>query len=269
MRVAVAQIVSSTDPRANLALVREVAAQAADAGARLVVFPEATMASFATASAAVAEPLDGPWAAEVRTIAAELGLTIVLGMFETSATPRPYNTMLVTGGGVEAAYRKLHLFDAWGFRESDYITAGDDPVLVEIDGFTVGLALCYDIRFPELFRHYGRQGADIVLVSASWANGPDKAEQWRSLCIARAMDSTCYVVAAAQGDPATEGLPVRPGAPTGVGHSVVVDPLGSVLAEAGDAAELLIVDLVPDAVPDARRKVPVLANARFGLVPPG
>lgn len=270
MRVAVAQVASSTDPTANLGLVRDFASRAADAGVRLVVFPEATMASFATASARVAEPVDGPWADAVRAIAAETGVVVAVGLFEAGKGPRPYNTLLVTGPGVvETTYRKLHLFDAWGFAESDHIAAGDRPATVDIDGVRFGLATCYDVRFPALFQHYGRLGVHAVLLPASWANGPGKAEQWTTLCRARAMDSTCYVVAAAQADPATAGFPVKPGAPTGVGHSVVVDPFGFPLAGAAAEPTLLSVDLDPDAVADARRRVPVLANARFICSLPG
>lgn len=271
MRVAVAQIASSTDPAVNLGLVRESAHRAADAGARLVVFPEATMASFATASATVAQPLDGQWADGVRTIALDAGIAVVVGLFESRpGERRPFNTLLATGPGVrEAAYRKIHLFDAWGFRESDHIAPGDEPVTIALDGLVFGLATCYDVRFPALFQHYGGLGAHAVLVPASWANGEGKADQWQTLCRARAMDSTCYAVAAAQADPATAGHPVKLGAPTGVGHSVVVDPLGRVLAEAGPAPALLVVDLDIGAVSDARGRVPVLRNARFGLVPPG
>ena len=264
MRVAIAQVASSIDPEPNLALVSDYASRAADSGARIVVFPEATMASFATASGPLAQPLDGAWPQAVRAIAREAGIVVVVGLFEAQPGGLPWNTLLVTGPGVEeTTYRKLHLFDAWGFAESDHIAPGAEPATVTVDGVVFGLAICYDVRFPALFQHYGRLGADVVLVPASWANGADKVDQWRTLCRARAMDSTCYVIGAGQADPATAGYGVRPGAPTGVGHSVVVDPLGAVVAEAGGAPELVVVDLDTDAVADARRRVPVLANARF------
>lgn len=267
MRIAVAQIVSSTDPESNLTLIAEHARPAADAGAELVVFPEATMASFATASAGVAEPLDGPFAQRVREIAAASGVTVALGMF-TSADRLPRNTLLVTGPDGEASYDKLHLFDALGFTESDYITPGERPVLTRIGAADVGLAICFDVRFPELFKHYGRLGAQVVIVPASWAGGPGKAEQWKALCVARASDATCFVIGAGQADPTSVGVRVKPGSPTGVGHSVVVDPLGRLLAEAGEAPELLVVDLDLGAVADARARMPVLEASRFGLVAP-
>ena len=234
MRVAVAQIVSSTQPDANLALLERHALEAAEAGASLVVFPEATMASFATSSRQVAEPLEGPWAARVRAVARSAGINIIVGMFEASGAKQPYNTVLATGPRLaETVYRKLHMYDAWGFTESDYILPGQSTATIDLDDVRLGLATCYDVRFPALFQHYGHAGAHVVVLPASWAGGPGKADQFVTLCRARAMDSTCFVVAAAQADPDTVGIKVKPGSPTGVGHSVVVDPYGKTLAEAG------------------------------------
>ena len=226
------------------------------------------MASFVTRSRDVAQPLDGPWANEVRRIASELGIVIVVGMFTVDAgeTGRPVNTLLVTGPGVEASYDKIHMYDAWGFVESQHIAPGHDPVMIEVGGLTFGLATCYG-ALPEMFKYYAEHGAHAVILGASWA-GPTKTDQWRNLCRARALDSTCYVVAAGQADPTTVGREVKPGSPTGVGHSVVVDPLGRVLAEAAEAPELLTVDLDADVVADARTQLPVLATSRFSILPP-
>lgn len=277
MRIALAQVVAGTDPTGNLALVREYATRAVDAGAELVAFPEAMMASFATRSADVAEPLDGPWAHGVREVAHGLGIAIVAGMF-TPGSPaadapdrkRARNTLLVVdaAGEVAATYDKVHLFDAWGFVESKHVEPGDAPVLVTLSGVRFGLATCYDVRFPELFKHLAHAGAEAILVPASWANGPGKAEQWRALCVARALDSTCFIVAPGQADPATVGVEAKPGSPTGVGHSVVVNPLGAVLAEAGASPELVVVDLDTDALAAARERLPVLATSRFEIAAP-
>lgn len=279
MRIALAQIASGVDPDGNLALIREHAARAADAGVRLLVFPEAAMASFATRSADVAQPLDGPWADGVREAASRHGLTVVAGMFTPAAASvgadgkrrsRARNTLLVTGAGVDAHYDKLHLYDAWGFVESQHVEAGDTVVAVDVDGVRVGLTTCYDVRFPELFKYHASHGAEVIVVPASWANGPGKVEQWRALCVARALDSTCFIAAAAQADPATvPGREVRAGSPTGVGHSLVVGPLGRVLAEAGAGPELLVADLDVASLADARAQLPVLATSRFAIVAPG
>lgn len=270
MRIALAQIVASTEPDANLDVVREHVARAKEAGVELVVFPEATMASFATRSATVAQPVDGDWARGVRDAAREHGIGVVVGMFTPGADGKARNTLLVVdaAGELVATYDKIHLFDAWGFEESRHMEAGDTPVVVGVGGVQVGLATCYDVRFPELFKHLANAGAEVVLVPTSWANGPGKAEQFRALCVARALDSTCFILAAGQADPATVGVEVKPGSPTGVGHSVVVSPLGDVLAEAGAAPDLLVVDVEPSELADARERLPVLATSRFGIAPP-
>lgn len=236
------------------------------------------MATFAVRSAEVAQPLDGPWARGVRTIAAELGIAVVVGMFtpgSASIAPdgrkrrRVRNTLLAAGPTLDTHYDKMHLYDAWGFVESRHVEPGQTPCAIDLNGVKIGLTTCYEVRFPEVFKFHATHGASIVLVPTSWANGPGKIEQWRTLCIARALDSTCFIAAAAQADPATEGFEVKPGAPTGVGHSVVVGPLGEILAEGGDAAELIVVDLDTESIPDARARLPVLATSRFSIAPPG
>lgn len=257
MKFAVAQIRSTTDPSANLEQVREYTGRAAGLGAEVVVFPEATMCSFARRPDSVAEPWDGPWASGIRAIAAEAGVTVVAGIF-TSAGDRVSNSLLVTGPGVEARYDKVHLFDALGHRESERIAPGADPVMIGIGRAKVGLAICYDIRFPGLFTRLARSGAEVILVPASWAPGPNKVHQWRTLATARAMDSTCFVVGCGQARPAGP----EDSKPTGVGHSLVVDPYGTVLLELGEEPDLAVVDLDLSEVSRARESMPVLRNAR-------
>lgn len=262
MRIALAQIVATPEPERNLGLVAEQLRAAAAAGARIVVFPEATMCCFGVRLGPVAEPLDGPWATRVREIAAEAGLTVVAGMFTPDPDGRVRNTLLATGGGVEASYDKIHLFDAFGFAESDTVAPGDEPVTITLDGLTVGLATCYDLRFPGLFQLLGDRGAALVLVPASWGAGPGKREQWDLLVRARALDSTTFVAACDQADPRTVGR--DPGrAPTGIGASVVAGPLGTVVDQLGAEPGLLVVDVDPGEVDAARTVVPVLANRRF------
>ncbi len=258
MRIALAQVLASTDPDANLDLVRRHTADAADQGAELVVFPEATMCSFARPRADAAEPFDGPWASAVRAVAREHNLTVVVGMFTTTDSPQVHNTLLVTGN-TEARYDKLHLFDALGYAESRQIRAGERPVTFDLGGHRFGLATCYDVRFPNLFAHLARAGADAILVPSSWAPGVEKLHQWRTLVTARAMDATTYVVAVDQAvPPASDTGP----SPTGIGHSLVVGPTGTVLLELGDQPALAVVDLDLDAVADVRRRLPVLQHAR-------
>ncbi|MCU1665268.1 MAG: deaminated glutathione amidase [Pseudonocardiales bacterium] len=262
MRIALAQVVSTPDPAHNLGLIEDGARRAAAAGARVVVFPEAAMCCFGVPLGPVAEPLDGPWAGRVRAIADAAGLTVVAGMFTPAEDGRVHNTLLVTGGGVEATYDKIHLFDAFGFAESRTVAPGSKPVSIVVDEVTVGLATCYDLRFPGLFQELAGNGATIVLVPASWGAGPGKREQWDLLVRARALDSTAFVVACDQADPTTVGRDAG-SAPTGIGASLAVGPLGVVLDQLGAEPGLLLVDLALDEVEQARRAVPVLANRRF------
>ena len=263
MRLALAQITSGPDPAANLGLVAEHTARAAVQGAELVVFPEATMRCFGHPLAEVAEPLDGPWASRVRALAADAGVVVVAGMFTPGDGGRVRNTLLATGPGVEAAYDKIHLFDAFGYAESDTVAGGDKPVVVEVGGVGVGLTTCYDVRFPGLFTALADAGAQLVCVCASWGAGPGKVDQWQLLTRARALDATTFVAACGQADPAAAGEVRRGAAPTGVGHSALVGPTGEVEATLGAAPGLLLHDIDPDRVAEVRRTLPVLVNRRF------
>lgn len=261
MRVALAQILSTDDSGANLALVADAVARGAAAGAGLVVLPEATMCCFGVPLAAAAEPLDGPWATRVRDLARRAGVVVVAGMF-TPDGDRVRNTLLATGPGVDASYDKIHLFDALGFKESATVAPGSATVTVEVDGVRVGLTTCYDIRFPELYQRLADDGAQVIVVAASWGAGPGKRQQWELLARARALDSTSYVVACGQADPVSVGRPVG-AAPTGIGHSLAVSPLGDVMDSLGAAPGLLVVDVDPAEVTAARVALPVLANRRM------
>jgi deaminated glutathione amidase len=262
VRIALAQVVSTPEPARNLELIAEQTRAAADAGARLVVFPEAAMCCFGVKLGPIAEPLDGPWAGRVRELAAEAGVTVVAGMFTPAADGRVHNTLLATGNGVDARYDKIHLFDAFGFAESDTVAPGEEPVTISVDGVTVGLATCYDLRFPGLFQLLGDAGAGLILVPASWGAGPGKREQWDLLVRARALDSTTFVAACGQADPSTVGRSAG-SAPTGIGASVVAGPLGGIVDQLGAEPGLLVLDIDLGEVDAARKAVPVLANRRF------
>lgn len=268
MRIALAQICSTRDVDDNLALVRARVAEAAAAGARLVVFPEATMRAFGHNLTSIAEPVDGPFATAVADLARAHDLTIAVGMFSPGDSARSdaakvRNTLLVAQPDGVHHYDKIHLYDAFGFAESDTVEAGTDELRVTVDGVTVGWAICYDIRFPQLFINHARAGAQVIVVAASWGAGTDKIEQWQLLARARALDSTSWIVACGQADPEAAGVEARPGAPTGVGHSLVVSPTGRVITQSGAAPELLVADLDLETVAQTRRTLPVLDNARF------
>ena len=266
MRIALAQILSGADPAKNLQLVREYAAQAADAGAKLVVFPEATMCRFGVPLGPVAEPVDGPWADGIRRIATDSGIAVIAGMFTPAGDGRVKNTLIAAGPGTpnepDTHYDKIHLYDAFGFTESRTVAPGHEPVVITVDGVGVGLSVCYDIRFPALYTELARRGAQVIAVCASWGSGPGKLEQWTLLARARALDSMSYVVAAGQADPG-DSL-AHPGsgsgAPTGVGGSLVASPLGEVIASAGAQPHLVVADIDVDRVAKARESIAVLRN---------
>jgi predicted amidohydrolase len=261
VRIALAQVAASTDPAANLTMIRERVAEAAERGARVVVFPEATMARFGIPLGPVAEPLDGAWASAVSRIAEEAGLAVVAGMFTPAPDGRVRNTLLITGRGLRRHYDKVHLYDAHGFAESKTVEPGDAAVTFDLDGVRYGVATCYDVRFPALFRHLASAGASVILMPASWGAGEGKREQWEVLVRARALDSTSWVVACDQADPAALGT--EPGkAPTGIGDSLVVGPTGGVHAQAGAGVELLVTEVDTGVVDTTREALPVLANAR-------
>ncbi len=204
IRVALAQIRSGTDPAANLGLVEEYTQRAADQGASLVLFPEATMCRFGVPLTQVAEPFDGPWASSVRGIAARAGIVVVAGMFVPSDDHRVTNTLIATGPGVDARYDKIHLYDAFGFTESKTVAPGREPVVIVVDGVTVGLTLCYDVRFPELYVELADRGAELITAHASWGTGPGKLDQWTLLARARAIDTNSVVAAVGQAYPGDE-----------------------------------------------------------------
>ena len=263
LRISLAQITSSTDPEANLAVIDKQVAAAVDAGSRLVVFPEAAMQRFGGPLTHVAQPLDGTWADAVRECADRAGVTVVAGMFTPSDDGRVRNTLLVTGGGVDTHYDKIHLYDAFGFAESDTVAPGPEPLVVTVDGVGVGIATCYDIRFPGLFQTLADRGADLTVVAASWGSGPGKVDQWTLLARARALDSTTFIAACDQADPAASGEEVHGTTPLGVGHSVVVSPTGAVLGQLDSGPGMLTVDIDTDVVAQVRKALPVLANRQF------
>ena len=272
MRIALAQILSGTDPAANLELVARHTRQAAEAGASLVLFPEATMCRFGVPLAPVAEPLDGRWADGLRAIAEQSGLTVVAGMFRPAdgdADHRVTNTLLAAGRGVDTHYDKIHLYDAFGFSESKTVAPGREPVVITVDGdagpVTVGLTLCYDIRFPELYIALADLGAEVITAHASWGAGPGKLDQWNLLARARAIDTSSVVAAVGQAYPGDE---IAAAGPTGVGGSLVASALGEVLVSAGPDPQLLIHDVDLEAARKARTTVAVMSN-RSDFTHPG
>jgi deaminated glutathione amidase len=261
MRIALAQIPVSADPAVNVERVRARLEEAAAGGAALAVFPEATMVRFGSDLRAAAEPLDGPFCSAVAAACAGTGVAAVVGVFEPAPDGRVYNTAAVFGrdGALLTRYRKLHLFDAFAQRESDLVAAGDAVAVTEIDGVPVAPQVCYDIRFPELARAQAALGARLVTVSAAWQAGPFKEEHWVTLLRARAIENTLWIAAAGQ-VPDPDEKPTR--APTGVGRSMLIDPLGVVRCDLGPAAGMVVAEAELSLVDSVRATLPSLANRR-------
>jgi predicted amidohydrolase len=254
LRVTVWQHAADLDPAVNRAALDRVR-DLAD-GADLVVLPEAFARDFGEPGSDVApyaEPLDGPFGTALTELAEAHGVAVLAGMFERSEeSDRPFNTLVLAEPGRRTTYRKIHLYDSFGFRESDTLAPGPiRPVTAVVGGFRVGLMTCYDLRFPELPRALAEEGMDVLVVPAAWVAGPGKVMQWQTLLRARAIENVCWVVAAAQ-----------PG-PRYCGHSMVVSPTGDVVVEAGDGEEVLAAALDLDAVRQARSVNPSLDNRRM------
>jgi deaminated glutathione amidase len=261
MRIALCQLPVSPDAAVNLGRVRAALEEAARGGASLAVFPEATMVRFGSDLPGAAEPLDGPFCSAVGAACLSAGVAAVVGVFEPAPGGRVYNTAAAfsAAGSLVASYRKLHLFDALGQRESDVVAPGSSVVVAPLDGVTVGLQVCYDIRFPELTRALALRGASLVTVSAAWQAGLFKEEHWVTLLRARAIENTVWIAAAGQ-VPDPDSKPAR--APTGVGRSMLIDPLGVVRADLGPAPGVLVAEADLSIVASVRATLPSLANRR-------
>ena len=253
--IALVQEPAGLDPEANRGRLDALTPTGVD----LVVFPEVFARDFGrpgTPLGAYAEDLDGPFGTEVDRVARDRGTAIVAGMLERAGTgtdplATPYNTLIVRGGAT-GSYRKIHLYDSFGYRESDVLAAGPlTPTVVEVAGARIGLMTCYDLRFPELARALVDAGAEILVVPAAWVAGERKVDHWRTLVRARAIENTVFV--AACGQPA----------PRYCGHSLVVDPLGDVLAEAGPDPAVTTATIARERLDEARRVNPSLDNRRL------
>src|SRR5499427_9192757 len=262
MRLALCQLPVSPDPSVNLGRVREALADAAGRGADLAVFPEATQARFGSDLRAAAEPLDGAFGTGLSGAAQASGVALVAGVFEPAPGGRVYNTAVAydAAGTRVAAYRKIHLFDALGERESDVVAPGADPVVADLCGLRVGIMTCYDVRFPELARALAVRGADVIVIPAAWAAGLFKEEHWVTLVRARAIENTIWIAAAGQ-VPDPDERPTS--APTGIGRSLLVDPMGVAQLDLGSAPVVRSGIVDTELTTKVRAVLPGLANRRL------
>lgn len=273
VRVTVAQVAVSDDHAANREVVADVAARAARAGADLLVLPEyASGYDRRGVGVEHAEPLDGPFVTHLRRLARDHGLAVVAGTTLPGTTPvagadgdpggrlRAVNAVVAVAASGELAgvYRKVHLYDAFGGRESDTLEPGPadaPPLTLAVGDLTFGVLTCYDLRFPEAARRVVDAGAQVLLVPAAWVAGPLKADHWRTLLRARAIENTAVVVGVGM---AGKGL---------TGRSLLVGPDGVVGLELGEEPDVRTVDLDPGPLAAERVRNPSLANRRYRVVP--
>ncbi len=261
--VAVAQFAPSDDKAANLREIERMTRLAASRGATLVVFPEYSSYFTPTMGAAwvaAAEPANGAFVQALAALAADTGCHIVAGLIEAgSDAARVRNTVVAVAPdrGVVARYSKMHLYDAFGTKESDWVEAGPiaEPEIFEVSGLSVGLQTCYDIRFPEVTRRLVDAGAELVLVPAEWVRGPLKEHHWRTLCTARALENTVFLAAADHAPP------------VGVGNSFVIDPMGVELVTIGETTDVAVAWITRERIDAVREINPALALRRFTVAP--
>ena len=268
LEVALVQLDAREDVAANIAAAVELAEAAAAGGARLVALPEyLQFRGTDDGFRASARPIPGPHTEPLAEVARRHGAWILVGSTaETSADPqRPYNTsaLIAPDGSLAATYRKVHLFDVDITdgpvdTESARVTPGAALVCTQVDGIPVGLSICYDLRFPELYRSLALAGAAILTVPAAFTERTGR-DHWEVLLRARAIENGAYVLA-----PSQIGGP--PGQPA-YGRSMVVDPWGTVIAQAPDTVGIIRADLDLDRVAQVRRGIPALANRRPDVYP--
>ena len=262
IRVACVQMTSRSDKAANLETAQRLVSQAASTGADVVVLPEKWNAiGDAAVYHATAESLDGgPSVAAMSEWSRQHGITLVGGSIAERREGREKlsNTSVVFDpeGQVVAVYRKIHLFDVEVggvvYRESEAEEPGDEPVVAEAEDWKIGLTVCYDVRFPELYRILALEGAELVTVPAHFTT-PTGKDHWHVLMRARAIENQLYVAAAAQ---IGETLPGKPA----YGRSLIVDPWGIVVAQAPDEETVISAELDRAHLQSIRAKLPSLAN---------
>ncbi|SIR69504.1 carbon-nitrogen hydrolase family protein [Micromonospora avicenniae] len=265
MRVAVCQLNAREDRKANLAVAAELLERAAAGGADLALLPEYVDYLGPAAGMPAPEPIGGEVSEFFASVARRLGIWVIAGSFhEASPDPqRTWNTSLVfdRSGALAASYRKIHLYDVEipgrvSYRESATVAPGEQPVVVTVDGVRVGLSICYDLRFPELYRRLATEGgAQVLVVPAAFMLHTGR-DHWEVLLRARAIENQCYVLAAGQiGDH-------EPGRSC-FGRSMVVDAWGTVLTQVPDGAGVAFADLDLDRLATIRAELPSLANRRL------
>jgi deaminated glutathione amidase len=264
VRVTVAQVAVTDDHAANRQTVLDAFKVAERVRAHLLVLPEyASAYDPRGVGPEHAEPLDGPFVTLLRSRARKHGIAAIAGVtLPGSDGVRSVNALVVVDGAGELAgvYRKVHLYDAFGYQESELLEPGPAdaaPVTLHLGGLTFGVLTCYDLRFPESARRVVDAGADVLVYPAAWVAGPLKADHWRTLLQARAIENTAVVIGVGM---TGAGL---------TGRTLLVGPDGVVGLEMGEEPAYRTVDLDPAPLAAVRKTNPSLANRRYAVVPTG
>jgi predicted amidohydrolase len=266
LRIAALQMRSGTEPGPNLDALERLTAEAVAQGASYVLSPEVTVvfAENRDGLRGVAGPWqDNPHVARAAGIAARYKVHLHLGSMAIALPDGRFvnrSILFTPKGGVAATYDKIHLFDATlpglkNYRESETYAGGDVAVVTDAPGFRLGMSICYDLRFAPLYRTLAEAGAQLISIPAAFTV-PTGEAHWETLIRARAIETGCFVIAAAQGGQHQNGRATW-------GHSMIVDPWGTILAQSpGDETGVVVADVDFAAIAEARAKVPSLANAR-------
>ncbi|ROQ91140.1 carbon-nitrogen hydrolase family protein [Desulfosoma caldarium] len=256
LTVALAQVEGSTDPERNLETAHRYAEVAVQRGAHLLVFPEMFMGLPGSGRPPMhfVRQIGAEFFTQLGAVAKAWGIAMAAGGWEASPDPQlAYNTAVVLSPHGErlTTYRKLHLFDALNVRESDTMRPGDSPPsVVSIRGLRVGVTVCYDLRFPEIFRYLADQEAELVLVLSAWYQGSFKEDHWLTLLRARAIENTFYVAGCNLIGSAF------------CGRSSVFDPFGVCVASAAEGEDCVVANISITRVQSVRKKLPCLENRR-------
>lgn len=264
-RAAAVQLCASTSKRENLAEAERLVRVAAADGAELIVLPELfNLYGNLQQAAAEAEPLDGPTAQLLRELAVESKAWIIGGSFAEMGTGgKAYNTSLTIDpqGQVRGVYRKMHLFDVdlgevLRVKESDHLLPGQDTGCFDIDLARIGVSICYDLRFPEIYREQSRRGAELFCIPAAFTRTTGR-DHWELLLRARAVENQCYVIAANQ-------VGAHSPRSASYGHSLIIDPWGRVLAEESSAdGGVIVAEITADKLAEIRQQLPALQHRRL------
>lgn len=256
LTIALGQLAVADQWQTNAAQCTHLIHQATQQGADLLIMPEAILATDIGDPDCVkrcAQPLDGPFMRQILGATADIALTVVFTLYVPATEGRVANVQVaLQRGKIVATYHKLHLYDAFTMQESQSVEPGNAlPPIFDVAGMKVGMMTCYDLRFPEEAKSLALRGAELIVLPAAWVRGPNKEHHWEALITARALDTTCFIAAVSECGPHT------------IGASMMADPMGLIVARAGETPALVVAHIDKERLIQARKALPVLTNGRF------